>query len=343
MEIAKIMNRLTETRINGIILPSKNNFHTMKKQMTGRLGAGSSERYYVRAVERALLLLKAFLGNDADLSAGDIGRRIDLDPSTTFRMLVTLDAHGFVKQDPITGKYRLGAVCLELGSQFLRSNNIRQPAIEVMYALRDQYGETVHLGMLDRNEIVYLEKVPGLHAIGLMSSRVGGRAPAHATSIGKALLANLPLDDLHSGWARRKLARCTPATITDWKELAKECERIRENGYAIDNQEYESGVKCVAAPIFGHKGTAASISISGPVERMEEHIKKQGLIEAVVSAAARISTEIGGGRGVDQLGRLVGANGLRSHVPKDNTDLGRLLPPKEPSLRRQAKSDRGLR
>ena len=99
------------------------------------------DRYHIRAVERALFLLKVFLGDDSELSAGEISKRIELDPSTTFRMLVTLEEHGFVRQDPATGKYRLGVICLELGSQFLKINNVRKSAIDVMQKLCDEFGE----------------------------------------------------------------------------------------------------------------------------------------------------------------------------------------------------------
>jgi DNA-binding IclR family transcriptional regulator len=263
----------------------------------------SSSRYNIRAVERALLLLKAFLGNKSELTAGEISKEIDLDPSTTFRMLVTLEAHGFVKQDAGTGKYRLGVQCLELGSQFLKSNDVRGSALGMMQKLRDQFGETVHLGILDGNEIVYLEKVTGSHAIGLMSSHVGGRAPAHATAIGKVLLANLPPAEFGALFARRKLARCTASTITDYKELEKELACILEDGYAIDNQEHEAGVKCVATPIYGHRGVVAALSISGPVDRLDEQIKKNGIIPALKKAGQDISIELGWGRGVDQIGK----------------------------------------
>lgn len=265
------------------------------------------ERYNIRAVERALLSLKAFLGNDTELGAGEIGKRIDLDPSTTFRMMVTLEKHGFVRQDASSGKYRLGVTCLELGSQFLRINDARKSAVDVMQELRGEFGETVHLGILDEDQIVYLEKVQGSHAIGLMSSRVGGRAPAHATAIGKVLLANLPEAERRARLPR-KLARCTPATITDWKELEREFARVQENGYAIDNQEHETGVECVAVPIFGHKGVVAGLSISAPADRMDEHIMKHALVEHLKQATAKVSIEIGWGRGVDQIGKPVAAS-----------------------------------
>lgn len=283
--------------------------------MTIKTQDNSRERYRIRAVERALLLLKSFLGNDSELTATEIGKRIELDPSTTFRMLVTLEDHGLVRQDPTSGKYRLGVSCLELGSQFLKFNDVRKSAVDAMQKLRDQFGETVHLGILDTNEIVYLEKVTGSHAIGLMSSRVGGRAPAHATAIGKVLLANLPDGELGTRLPRWKLTRCTANTITDWKTLGKELTRVSENGYALDNQEFEAGVKCVAVPIFSHKGIAAAMSISAPAERMDEHITHRGLVEELKKLAAEISSNVGWGRGVDQVGRAAAPRAMRL-IPK---------------------------
>jgi len=276
--------------------------------MTTLHRGNSNERYRIRAVERALVLLKTFLGNESELSATEIGKRVALDPSTTFRMLVTLEEHGFVRQDPTSGKYRLGVSCLELGSQFLKFNDVRKSAVDAMEKLRDQFGETVHLGVLDNNEIVYLEKVTGSHAIGLMSSRVGGRAPANATAIGKVLLAHFPKGELGTRLPRWKLARCTANTITDWKGLEKEFERVIENGYALDNQEFEMGVKCVAVPIFSHKGIAAALSISAPAERMDDHINRHGLVEELKKVATEISNDVGWGRGVDQIGKSIVPN-----------------------------------
>ncbi len=134
-----------------------------------RKAHAANQRYHIRAVERALSLLRVFLDHDSDLSATDLSQALHLDLSTTFRMLVTLQAQGFIEQNPASGKYRLGVTCLELGSRFLRSNDIRQRALPTMDALRHRFGETVHLTILDGTEVVYLEKLAGLHPIGFMS------------------------------------------------------------------------------------------------------------------------------------------------------------------------------
>lgn len=262
----------------------------------------ADRRYQIRAVERALVLLRAFLECDTDLSATEISKQINLDLSTTFRMLVTLQAQGFVEQDSTTGKYRLGVTCLELGSRFLKGNDIRKRALGVMDVLRNEFGETVHLTVLDGSEVVYLEKMAGLHPIGFMSSRVGGRAPAYCTGVGKALLAYLPDEELQRRLSSTKLARYTDSTITDVNALRAELAEVRRRGFAIDEEEHEVSVKCVAVPIFDHKGIAAAMSVSGPVERMDQHAKEGNLIEKLQQAAAEISAQMGGRQTVDQLG-----------------------------------------
>jgi IclR family transcriptional regulator, KDG regulon repressor len=259
------------------------------------------EKYNVRAVQRALDLLRAFLSHDGGMSAAELGKQIDLGPSTVFRMLVTLESQGFVEQDPATGKYRPGVSCLELGSRFLKNNDLRSRAIAGLEELRNEFGETVHLTILQGNEVVYLEKLAGLHPIGFMSSRVGDRAPAHCTGVGKALLAHLSDDELLARYPTGKLTRYTEHTITDLDSLRAALAKVRDQGYAIDQEEHELGVKCVAVPTFNHLGIVAAMSLSGPVERMDHHISHERLIARIQRAAMEVSTRSGWGRGVDQL------------------------------------------
>jgi len=261
----------------------------------------ASEKYNVRAVQRALALLRAFLSHDGGMTAAELGKQIELGPSTVFRLLVTLESQGFAEQDPATGKYRPGVSCLELGSRFLKNNDLRSRAIAGLEELRNEFGETVHLTILQGNEVVYLEKLAGLHPIGFMSSRVGDRAPAHCTRVGKALLAHLTDEELLALYPTGKLTRHTEHTITDMDSLRAALAQVREQGFAIDQEEHELGVKCVAVPTFNHLGIVAAMSLSGPVERMDYHISHEGLIERIQRAAMEVSTQSGWGRGVDQL------------------------------------------
>lgn len=247
------------------------------------------------------MLLRTFLKHDEELSAAEMSKETGLDPSTVFRLLLTLEAQAFVQVNHTTLKYRPGVTLLELGSRFLKNSDIRSRAIAHLERLRDEFGETVHLTVLDGTEVVYLEKLAGLHPIGFMSSRVGDRNPAHCTGVGKALLAYLPDDELAARYPDGQLKRYTESTITDLKALRLELKRVRERGYATDQEEHEPGVKCVAVPTFDHKGIAGAISVSGPSNRVEHHLAKSDLIDRLKTAAAQISEEMGWGRGVDQL------------------------------------------
>ena len=227
-------------------------------------------RYHIRAVERALDLLSTFSTPELELSLTELSSRLNLNPSTTFRLLVTLQSHGYLEQNPENRKYRLGVACLELGSVFLNQSDIRKEALPILSSLRDDCEETVHLARLAGSEVVYLEKLDGLLPIGLMGSRIGGRAPAHCTGLGKAMLAYEPQSEIRQLCAESGLRRFTPNTITDLGELLDELARIREHGYAIDSEEYEPDVKCVTVPIWDYRqNLAGAISVSGPVGRID--------------------------------------------------------------------------
>ena len=257
--------------------------------------------YQVRSVQRALTLLRTFLAHDGELSAAELSKETGLDPSTVFRLLATLEAQGFVEINHATAKCRPGVILLELGSRFLKNNDVRSRSIGYLERLRDEFGETVHLTILDGNEVVYLEKLAGLHPIGFMSSRVGNRSPAHCTGVGKALLAYLSDEQLAQRYPDGRLKRYTEQTITDFEELRAELARVRKRGDAVDLEEHELGVKCVAAPTFDHKEIAAAVSVSGPVDRMDHHIVSENLISTLMEVTAHISEQMGWGRGVDQL------------------------------------------
>ncbi len=257
------------------------------------------EQYHVRTVDRALSVLKVFIADDGDgeLSLTEISRAVALDQSTTYRLLVTLEASGFIEQSEIKGKYRLGVATLALSEAFLRHNNLSQRAKPSLVTLRDQCGETVHLAVLEGIEVVYLDKLAGLHPIGLMSSRVGGRSPAHCTGLGKSLLACYPDSEIRSAYKNYALKKYTANTITDLDALLEELAKIREKGYAVDIEEHEQGVACIAAPVFDHRGIAAAISISGPSNRLLDQTAKLNLPKMVVDAAREVSSQLGGKKG----------------------------------------------
>lgn len=254
----------------------------------------SAERYSVRAVERALSILK-ILSVEESANLTTISRRIGLPQSTAFRLLTTLVAQGYVEQPSGDFHYRLGVECLALGDAFLKASDLRQRSEECLAALRDRCGETVHLAVLEGEEVVYLLKLPGLHPIGLMSSRAGGRAPLYCTALGKALLAYLnPESGLPAFLKKGRLKRFTPTTLTSLRSLEIDLKKTRKRGYALDNEEHEPGVACIAAPIFGHAGLLAAVSASGPAARILGKMKDIHLEREVIQAAAEITSRMGG-------------------------------------------------
>jgi len=258
--------------------------------------AKDEQRYIIRSVSRALDLLKTFSGAQSEFSLAEISRRLNLNRSTTFRLLVTLQAHGYLEQDRESRKYRLGVICLELGSVFLNQSDIRKEALPILRGLRDECKETVHLARLAGSEVVYLEKLEGLLPIGIMGSRIGGRAPAHCTGLGKAMLAYIPESEIHQLYAESGLRRFTPNTIADLGELICELASIRERGYAIDNEEHEPDVKCVAVPIWNYRQkVVGAISVSGPAGRINRGIAEQGLVSKAKEAGRAISGRLAGG------------------------------------------------
>lgn len=255
--------------------------------------AQNSARYNIRVVDRAVSVLNA-LSDGKPRTLTELSKELDINSSTTFRLLATLRSHNLVQLENSTGHYRLGLACLELSRAYHTGDEVRQAALTEMKALRDDTMETVHLGVLDDMEIVYLEKLEGLHAIGLMSSKVGRRAPAHCTGLGKALLAHSDPSYIQDHIQMISLQKYTDTTIISKAELSNHLEQVRQRGYALDMGEHEKEVRCVAAPIFDQYGkTVAAISVSGPRDRIDPIEHNQDLIERTLEAAENISKNLG--------------------------------------------------
>lgn len=255
--------------------------------------ARKSARYNIRVVDRAVSVLK-LLSDGTPRTLTELSKELDLNSSTTFRLLATLLSHNLVQLEEATGNYRLGLACLELSRAYQTGDEVRRAALPEMELLRDGTMETVHLGVLADMDVVYLEKLEGLHAIGLMSSRVGRRAPAYCTGLGKALLAHTSPGYVQANYEQVNLHPYTETTITNQTDLLEHLELVRQVGYALDKGEHEKEVRCVAAPIFDQYGkTVAAISVSGPKDRIDPVEKNQDLIERTKTAANNISISLG--------------------------------------------------
>jgi DNA-binding IclR family transcriptional regulator len=251
-------------------------------------------RYTVDAAAKALELLGAFSFNERRLTLGDLAARTGIPRATAFRLLSTLDAYGFVTK--VGGEYQLGVKCFMLGNIVAADLDLKEVAQPHLVALRDTTRETTHLAILDHWQVVYLERLPSPHPVGFMRSRVGAILPAFCTALGKTLLSSLPEEEVAAWAASQKFPSLTPRTITSPKRLLKELGVTRQRGYALDEEEHEMGVRCVAAPIRNHQGhVIAAISVAGPTDRMPRTLAGSPVATAVVAAAHAISVDLGAG------------------------------------------------
>ncbi len=252
-----------------------------------------TNRYNVRVLDRAFCIL-SLLSDGKPRTGKEISDYLGLNTSTTFRLLKSLMSYRYVKQDETTNQYQLWLACLDLAKGFFEGHDLRQTVLPELENLRNEFKETVHLAIIDQMEVVYLEKLQGLHAIGLMGSRVGGRSPVYCTGVGKALLAYQDPKNVEDYFNHHEMKRFTASTITTFNDLALEMEQIRQKGFALDKGEHEVEVRCVAAPIFNLTGhVIASISVSGPASRMDPLEEKQKMIEVTMFTAMNISKKLG--------------------------------------------------
>ncbi|WP_067934644.1 IclR family transcriptional regulator [Alicyclobacillus kakegawensis] len=250
------------------------------------------EDYTVKSVDKALNLLEMMSEYPQGAAITELASRSGMYKSTVHRLLGTMMKRGFVEQDTQTGRYKLGYSLLDLGMRLLSSIDLRSEALPHLQELARQTQEVVHLALLDQGEVVYIEKVETPHTI-RMHSRVGKRVPVHATGLGKAILAFLPAGELRALIRRYGLPRMTEHTLTDEAEFLASLETTRRLGYAMDVEEHELGICCVAAPIFDNTGqVVAACSVSGPRQRLDP-AKLVELAPLVMDTGRRISERLG--------------------------------------------------
>src|SRR5216117_1749719 len=204
-------------------------------------------RYTVDAAAKALELLSVFSFQERRLSLSDLAARSGIPRATAFRLLSTLEAARFVTK--VDGEYQLGLKCFMLGNVVAADLDLREIARPHLVALRDVTRETTQIAILDHWQVVYLERMLSPLPVGFMRSRAGAILPAYCTGLGKALLAFAPEQDVEAWAAKQKFTAITPRTITSAKRLLKDLRLVRERGYALDEEEREKGVCCIAAPV----------------------------------------------------------------------------------------------
>jgi DNA-binding IclR family transcriptional regulator len=246
----------------------------------------------VQSVARAFALLEALAARD-EAGLVELARDVSLHPSTAHRLLAALIDCGYANQSPTTGRYRVGRKVQELASgskaRDARMRSLVRPHLE---AIRADVDETTNLVALDGLSAIYLDQVESRHAVRLFAEP-GRRVPAHTSGGGKAMLAFQDDELLDRLYASEPFEALTSHTIITAAALREELRDVRRRGYALDNEEYEAGVSCVAAPIFDGSGFAcAAISVSAPSARLHH----RGLVELgqlLARHAAEASRELG--------------------------------------------------
>lgn len=221
-----------------------------------------AEKGGVQSVERIFQLIEHLAAHPTGVSLQTLAGETGLAKSTVHRLLASLVGLGYVVQDEENGHYRLTLKMFELSSGIVDSMDIMGVAKAHLERLSQRTGEAVHLVIRDGRDIVYIYKTESGPM--RMSSREGLRSPLYCTGVGKAILATLPGDELEDIWTHSNVQKLTDKTITDLEELRSQLVEVRANGYAIDDEENELGVRCVAVAIPGPDGRAESaFSISG--------------------------------------------------------------------------------
>ena len=250
----------------------------------------------VQTIEWASSILDILGQSPQGISIRELSTKIKLPKGTTHRLLSSLSYFGYVRQDPKTRNYLLGLKLVELGQLLLSQLDLRKEAEPFLKDLAERTRETVHLVFLDRNEIVYIDKVEtDQNPSGLkMASRVGLRNPAHSSAVGKVLLAHFSEEELKNFIKEKGLAKRTENTIVDPAQLKEHLKSVRAQGYSIDDEENEKGIRCVAAPIYNEVGkTVAAISISGPAFRITKKVIQESLKKEVMETALKVSQRLG--------------------------------------------------
>ena len=250
-------------------------------------------RYSINSILKALKVLDSFSFEKPASTNKELSKKLGLNKSTITALLSSLEEGGFLEKDEKTREYKLTYRLYQLGRLYIDQIDLRKVAIPLLTELAVACNETVHIGFLNKFTVFNIQTIESTHPVGI---RVTKDVPtdANGSAMGKMLIAYLDEKELEEYFRTVELKRHTPNTITSKEELKKHLDRIKENGYAIDDVELLDGVRCVGAPIFDKNSKViAAICISGPVFRMKREKIEKEYIAAVTKTALMISKKLG--------------------------------------------------
>ncbi len=260
------------------------------KTKTGAKKSGSDQ---VRSLVRALSLLNRIAESPEDgASLTDLAQQVGLPLSTAHRLLLTLEQERFVRFNHERRLWCVGVQAFVAGCAFVKTRSLAALARPHMRRLMEESGETVNLAVEDSGEAVYLAQVECRQMMRALA-RPGSRAPMHASAVGKAIFSKNSEKAIAKILHKEGMPRLTAKTLTTPAALRAELEKVRAQGFAVDDEEHAVGLRCVAAPVFDETGDAiAAVSVSGPLARIDEDRVAQ-LGQMVLEAARAISAEMG--------------------------------------------------
>lgn len=248
----------------------------------------------IQSAERIFSILE-YVAHNGPVGVVEIGNALELHKSTVHRMLLSLISMGYVEQNEETVKYQLTFKIVQLSSLFLSKIDIYTVVHPYMEKLAKECQETVHLVERTGSDVVYIDKVEpmGLRDRSIrMASHIGLLRPMYCSAVGKAILAELPKEEFYSIWDNSNPEKKTEYTITSLDKMEEELELIRSKGYALDNEENEIGVRCIAGAILDYNNSKYAFSISAPISRMtDERIEE--LSKYVLTMKEELSKQLG--------------------------------------------------
>jgi IclR family transcriptional regulator, KDG regulon repressor len=243
------------------------------------------------SVANSIRLLTSFSGDENELGITTLAGRLRLAKSTVHRLAATLTSAGFLEQNSETGRYRLGVALFELGALVRRRMDVANEARPKLRELLEKTGETVQLGIVDHFSVLYVYEMESPRAI-RMAAAVGGRAPLHCTAVGKVLLAFQPPEYVKDV-IQQGLTAYTPRTVTKRDALLAMLDEVRLREHAVDDEESESGLRAIAAPVRNHSGSViAAVGVAAPVQRMSKKMM-QTCVPGVIATAGAVSARLG--------------------------------------------------
>lgn len=256
------------------------------------MAEGKETKNPVQSAERIFQVME-MLAENGEMGLMEISAALDLHKSTVHRLLMSLVYMGYAKQDETTQKYMLSYKIVNMAGKILDRMDILQVAKPYLERLSDLSGEAVHLVQREGNHILYIYKIEAKVGTIRMVSHVGMIHPMYCSGVGKAIMATLPEREVKQIWNESVIEKKTDKTVTDYDEMQKLLEEVRRNGYALDDEENEKGVRCIAACLHGYQNEVKyAFSISGPTSRMTRE-RVMELAVDVKKVQEELSRELG--------------------------------------------------